>query len=207
MLEKIVIFGAGGHAKVVIDAIEMSGSHEIVFLADADNAHVGTRIKGYLVCSEQNGFAARKSGLGHAFVAIGKNESRKRVAHTAMEFGFNLATIVHPAAIVSSEATLNAGTLVMPGSVINSDTLIGENVIVNTGAIIEHDCVIGNDVHIAPRAVLCGGVSIGQGTLVGAGAIILPGVKVGAQATVAAGAVVVSDVPDGATVKGIPART
>lgn len=205
MLEKIVIFGAGGHAKVVIDAIEMAGRHEVAFLADADRVRVGTWLKGYLVCSEQEGFAAGKRGFNHAFVAIGQNETRKRIAHMAKGCGFTLATIVHPAAVVSTGATLGAGTLVMPGCVINADAVVGTNVIINTSSIVEHDCRVGDNSHIAPGVTLCGGVNIGDDTLIGAGAIILPGVKVGARATVGAGAVVLSNVPDGATAKGIPA--
>jgi len=207
MPEKIVIFGAGGHAKVVIDAIEMAGRHEVAFLADADNSLVGTRLKGYLVCSEQEAFAAAKTGLLVAFVAIGHNETRKRIAHRAQECGFILATIIHPATVVSPGAVLGSGTLVMPGSVVNADAVVGANVIINSGAIIEHDCRIGDNTHIAPRATLCGGVEIGDDTLIGAGAVILSGLKVGARATVAAGAVVLSDVPDDATAKGVPART
>ena len=207
MPEKLVIFGAGGHAKVVIDAIEMAGRQEVAFLADADHALFGTMLKGYLVRSEQDGFAVAKCGLIQAFVAIGHNETRKRIAHRAQESGFILATIIHPAAVVSPGVELGNGTLVMPGSVINTDAVVGANVIINTGAIIEHDCRIGDNTHIAPRATLCGGVEVGDDTLIGAGAIILPGLKVGARATVAAGAVVLSDVPDGAMARGIPART
>jgi len=207
MPEKLVIFGAGGHAKVVIDAIEMAGHHEVAFLADADDARIGTRLKGYQVCSEQVGLAAAKSGMAQAFVAIGHNEARKRIAHRAQECGFILATIVHPAAVVSLRAVLGCGTLVMPGSVVNADAVVGANVIINTGAIIEHDCWIGDNTHIAPGATVCGGVEIGHDALIGAGATILPGLKVGARATVAAGAVVLSDVPNDATAKGIPART
>lgn len=206
MPEKVVIFGAGGHAKVVIDAIEMAGRYEIAFLADADNARLGTRLKGYLVCTEQEGFSAGSRDLVQAFVAIGQNETRKRIAKMAKGYGFAFATIVHPSAVVSVSATLGAGTLVMPGSVINADAVVGVNVIINTGSIIEHDCWIGDNTHIAPRATLCGGVVIGDNTLIGAGAIILPGVKVGSWATIGAGAVVLSDVPDGATAKGVPVK-
>lgn len=192
---------------MVIDAIEMEGRYQIAFIVDADHNLVGTKLKGYQVCSERVGIDAAKSGFSHAFVAVGHNEIRKRIAHRVQESGLILATIVHPAAVVSAAVKLGAGTLVMPGCVINADVLVGANVIINTGSIIEHDCRIGENTHIAPRATLCGGVVVGNETLIGAGAVILPGLNVGSRATVAAGAVVSSEVPDGAIVKGIPART
>lgn len=206
MSEQIVIFGAGGHAKVVIDAIEMEGRYEIAFLADADIALVGTTLQGYPVHSERDGFAAQAQGVTHAFVAIGHNAIRQRIAVAATNCGFVLPGIVHPAATVARSALFGAGTLIMPGSVINADARIGANVIINTGAIIEHDCHVGDNAHIAPRATLCGGVQIGAGTLIGAGAVILPGVCVGAGATVGAGALVLSDVSDGAKTYGAPSR-
>ena len=206
MAEQIVIFGAGGHAKVVVDAIELEGRYEIAFLADADTALAGKMLLGYPVRSEKDGFDALVQGVAHAFVAIGHNATRRRIGGAAMERGLVLARIVHPAATVARSASLGAGTLVMPGSVINADAQIGTNVIVNTGAIIEHDCRVGDDAHIAPRATLCGGVRIGAGTLVGAGAVVLPGVNVGEGATVAAGALVLSDVADGARTFGAASR-
>lgn len=206
MKNKIVIFCAGGHSKVVIDAIEMGGCYQVAFIADADNNLVGTKLKGYEVCSEQAGIAAVKSGFSHAFVAVGHNETRKRISHQVQKSGFILATIVHPAAVVSPGVKLGNGTLVMPGCVVNSDAVVGANVIINTGSIIEHDCRIGDNTHIAPRATLCGGVVVGSETLIGAGAVILQGLNVGSRVTVAAGAVVLSEVPDDAMVKGVPAR-
>ena len=206
MSEKIVIFGAGGHAKVAIDAIDMAGEYGIAFLADADDARVGSTVRGYLVCAEREGFVAGIKACSHAFVAIGHNQARKRVACMAKEYGFSLATIVHPGAIVSAGVTLGEGTLVMPRSVVNADAVIGANVIINTGAIVEHDCRVGDNSHVAPGATLCGGVTVGEDSLIGAGAIIVPGVKVGAQVIVGAGALVLSDVPDGAIAIGVPAR-
>jgi UDP-perosamine 4-acetyltransferase len=205
MPEQIIIFGSGGHAKVVIDAVEMSGAHQIAFLVDANPIRVGTRLKHYQVRSEQEGLSAGGCGM-LAFVAIGNNQTRKCIADRAKHSGFSLATVVHPGALKATDVTLGEGTLLMPGSVINACALIGTNTIINTGAIVEHDCRVGNNTHIAPRATLCGGVEVGDETLIGAGAIILPGVRVGARVLIGAGAVVLSDVPDDVTVKGMPAR-
>jgi len=206
MTEKLVIFGAGGHAKVVVDAIEMEGGYEIFFLADADIARKGTKYRGYEIRSEQEGLDARIAKVNHAFVAIGQNSVRKRIADAVAACGFVLATIVHPAAILSKNSGLGAGALLMPGSVVNADAKIGNGVIVNTGAVVEHDCLVGDFAHIGPNASLCGGVVIGKGALIGAGAVVLAGVRVGAEAIVGAGAVVLSDVPDSAKFVGVPAK-
>lgn len=206
MPKQIVIFGAGGHAKVVIDTIEMIDCYEIAFLVDADPVRIGTTHMGYKVYSEQTGFAAAQTGITHAFVAIGNNESRTRVAYRALESGFVVPTVVNTTAVISDTVTLGIGTIVMPRAVINADAMVGSNVIINTGAIIEHDCRICKNAHIGPGTTLCGGVKVGQDAFIGAGAIILPGVKVGGGSVIAAGAVVLSDVPDHAVAKGVPAR-
>lgn len=206
MCEQLVIFGAGGHAKVVVDAIERQGRYEIAFLADAAVDRVGMTVAGYSVIGEEEGFSAPSKGIRHAIIAIGNNEARKRVAEVATSAGFDLVTVIHPAAVTAPTARIGVGTLVMPGCVINADAYVGNNVIVNTGAVVEHDCVVGDDVHIAPNATLCGGVQVGPLSLVGAGATVLVGVRVGAGAVIGAGSTVLYDVPDGKCAVGTPCR-
>ncbi len=206
MNEKIVIFGAGGHAKVVIDALESEGKYQIAFIADVDAARIGTTILGYPIRPEEEGFAAVSMGVTTAMIAIGANASRCRLAIQARQLGFTLATVIHPNALVSRTAVVGLGSLVMPGGVINADVRIGENVIINSGAVIEHDCVVGDDVHIAPNATLCGGVHVGRGSLIGAGSTILVGVSIGAEAVIGAGSTVLSSIPAKARAVGSPCR-
>jgi sugar O-acyltransferase (sialic acid O-acetyltransferase NeuD family) len=206
MAEKIIVFGAGGHAKVVIDAIQRESRYEIVAVADAHMGKQGSIFCGYEVKSEAELLDADGSPLFGAIIAIGSNSVRRNLAETILSKGWALVSIVHPAAVVATSASIGAGTLVMPGSVLNADARIGDNTIINTGAIIEHDCEIGEHVHIGPNAILCGGVVIGPGALVGAGAIVLGGVRIDAGATIGAGAVVLRDIPHGATAVGSPAR-
>lgn len=206
MPEKLVIFGAGGHAKVVIDAVEREGRYEIAFLADADASRVGSTVLGYPVRMEEDGFAAPSAGITNAIVAIGGNATRRRIAGAARRLGLQLATVIHPGAIVARTARIGEGSLVMPGSIINADARIGDNVIVNTGAVIEHDCSIGDDAHIAPNATLCGGVVVGSGTLIGAGSTVLVGIRIGSGATIGAGSTVLEDIADGVRAVGSPCR-
>lgn len=115
--------------------------------------------------------------------------------------------LVHPAAWVSPTARLGRGVYVGPGAVIHSRAVVEDWAIVNSGAIVEHECEIGENAHIAPGAVLGGATRVGRDTLVGIGTRTLPGMKIGAACIVGAGSVVVREVPNGAKVRGVPART
>lgn len=204
----IFIFGASGHAKVVIDVVEKQDTMRIGFLAD-DNAGLhGHEFFGYLVIGDRQWLLKQDiySGMNY-IVAIGNNKIRHEIANWLELHGFAAASpIIHPSAQLGRGAIIGAGTVLMAGSVVNSDTSIGRNSIVNTGAKVDHDCIVGDAVHIAPGATLCGGVSVGDGAFVGAGAVVLPNIRIGKNGTVGAGAIVLRDVLDGMVVVGNPAR-
>lgn len=195
-MHKVILQGGGEHAKVVLDCLLVQGV-EVLALFDP-------KYSGDLFGVPQRGvYDPDFMPDAKAIVAIGINAVRKKVAELT-KHGFTNAR--HPSAVVSPNAMLGTGIMILHGVIIQPHAKIGNHVILNTGASIDHDCVIGDYVHLAPRSVLCGRVTIGEGTLVGAGAVILPGITIGAWATVGAGSVVTKDVPDGAVVKGNPAR-
>jgi sugar O-acyltransferase (sialic acid O-acetyltransferase NeuD family) len=139
-------------------------------------------------------------------LGIGDNAQRHAEMDRLRAQGFQLLTVIHPSAIISTHARLASGTVVMPGVVVNVGADVGENVILNTACSVDHHCVVAAHAHVAPGSTLAGTVRIGEETFVGAGAVIIPGVVVGARCVIGAGAVVVRDVPDGITVVGVPAR-
>lgn len=202
---KVIVFGASGHAKVVIDIVEKISRSNVVCLIDDDPALKGETIYGYKVIGGKNEIALQD--CNEIIVAIGDNQARSDIAHWLEKNGFILSeAAVHPSAQLARGVNIGAGSVVMAGTVVNSDTMIGKNAIVNTGATIDHDCVIGKTVHIAPGATICGGVSIGDFTLIGAGAVILPNVKLGENVIVGAGATVIANVADNTSVVGTPAE-
>jgi sugar O-acyltransferase (sialic acid O-acetyltransferase NeuD family) len=207
MRDKIFVFGASGHAKVVIDIIERQGFYAIEFLVDDNRELHGREFFGYPVLGGKEELLRHRDRLSSGIVAIGSNRARMAVAAWLTANGFSLATAVHPSALLARGVTLGAGTVVMAGVAVNADARIGENVIVNTRASIDHDCRVGNGVHIAPGATLCGSVTLGDNTFVCAGATVIPNLSIGANAVIGAGAAVIRDVPDGATVAGIPAKS
>lgn len=202
--QKIFIFGASGHAKVVIDVVERQGIYEIAFLADDDPALNGTQCYGYPVLGGKVELAA--SGVTLGIVAIGSNAARTAVATWLTGSGFRLVSAVHPSAALARGVRLGEGTVVMAGAVINSDSTIGSNVIINTRASVDHDCTVADGAHVAPGVTLCGTVSVGTMSFIGAGSTVIPNLSVGSAVVVGAGSTVVRDVPDGAKVVGCPAR-
>jgi len=214
--EHTLIWGGGGHGKVVADLVRSRGWNVAGFV-DRNPEKLGTVVEpgGARVvigeadlCRSLRSSASLPEDATVIAFGIGDNAARLRCARLLMEFrdASLMAVLVHPSAFVSTSATLLEGTVVLAGAVINADAFVGRAVIVNSGAIVEHDCEIGDGTHIAPGATLTGGVRVGEACLIGARAVVLPGVVVQDGATVGAGAVVNRDVPARACVAGVPAR-
>ena len=205
--EKLLVFGAGGHAKVVIDILEQQGEYEIAGLLDDDPKHQGKQVFGYPVLGTRAELPALLSArLRHAIVTIGDNASRAAVAAHLDRHGWRFASAVHPRASIGRGVNIGPGSVVMAGCVINADAHVGAQVIVNTGATIDHDCHIEDAVHIAPGCHLCGRVSVGQSSLIGAGTTVTPNVRIGNRVNVGAGSTVIRNVADGAKIFGSPAQ-
>lgn len=199
----LVLFGAGGHARVIIDLCFERGVYiPVVCLGTVDAESNG----GIPIQTDADALRWRSEGVAHAHIAIGDNSVRKRVAEDALRMGFSLATFVSPHAYVARSAYLGDGVVVMPSATVQSGAHIGDLTIVNTGACVDHDCKIGRAVHIAPGATLCGNVAVGDRVWIGAGASIIEKIKICNDVLLGAGAVVVADISSPGTYVGVPAR-
>jgi UDP-N-acetylbacillosamine N-acetyltransferase len=208
MRHKLIIWGASGHALVVADAVRAREEFEIVgFLDDVSLERAGSRFCGATILGgrEQLDTLARE-GVNHLIFGFGNCQARLALSELARVKGFQLATVVHPRAVLAADATLGRGTFIAAGAVVNPATRVGENVIINTGACVDHECLIEDGAHICPGVHLAGRVSVGRGAWVGIGATVLDGVNIGAASMVGAGAVVLKDIPDGMLAYGVPAR-
>lgn len=205
---ELLLIGAGGHARVLLDALMLTGAR-VAGLLDADPGLAGGKVLGYPILGGDEVLRQREPGWCALVNAIGSTKSMARRRALYLELsaqGHRFASVLHPAATVSRHAATEQGVQIMAGAVIQACARIGVNSIVNTGATVDHDCRIGAHVHVAPGATLSGDVHVGDETHVGCGATVIQGVRIGARCTVAAGAVVLRDVPDGSTVAGVPAR-
>lgn len=203
---RVLVIGAGGHARVCVEALLDDGTIEPVGAVSEDGRGVpGLGIEVIGRTADALNIAERMSATTFC-VAVGDNRARRRISAMLTESGRQLTRAISGSAVLSPTCELGAGVQVLPAAVVNAATAVDTGAIVNTNATVDHDCRIGPFAHVAPGAALGGGVTVGSGALVGIGARVLPGLTVGADATVGGGAVVVGDVDDGATVVGVPAR-
>lgn len=204
-MKKLLILGAGGQGKVVLDlALQCERWDEIAFL---DNGKIGERVLGYEVIGGIEQCKMLLQTFTHAIVAIGNNALRLKLTKQLLELGYLVPTLIHPSAVVSSFAEIEEGTVVLPKAVIHTSAKIGKGVIVNTGAIVEHDCRISDGVHLSPRATLGGTVKVGDLSWICLGANVIHGIEIGNNVVVGAGAVVIDKIEDDKLVVGVPAKT
>jgi acetyltransferase EpsM len=188
------LYGASGHAKVIIEILERSGS-TVKGLFD-DNAHIKSLL-GYPVKPYESEI------LDCLIVSIGNNTVRKKITN---RFDMPYGLALHPLTSLSQRVIIGEGTVVMSGVSINAEAEIGKHCIINTNASVDHDCILGDFVHISPNATLCGDVQVGEGTHIGAGTVVIPGVRIGKWCTIGAGAVIIRNVPDHCKVVGNPGK-
>lgn len=192
-IEPLYVLGAGGHAKVVLDAVSLADDR-VVRVCDDDLARIGGLVLGHLIHRR----SAEEVGRGCAFhVAIGQAAARRSLHLEMIATGARAETIVHPSASFAISALVAEGSFIAAHAVVGPGAGIGSAVIVNHGAVVDHDCIVGDFSHIAPNATLGGAVVVGASVLIGAGATVLPGVRIGDGAIIAAGSTIIQDVPSG----------
>lgn len=209
-MDACIIIGAGGHAKVVIDAMVLQGQYKPVAITDSDPKRRGSSVMGIPVVGgdEQLPELLGKS-IKHVAIGVGSvkdNLTRKRLFDMAVGYGFIPVIVVHPDAVIAASVVIGRGSVVLAGAIVSPNARIGENVVVNTGAIIEHDCVLGDHVHVATGACLASTIAVGRLAHIGLGAMVKECICIGDGAIVGAGAVVVQNVPPYTVVAGVPAR-
>lgn len=205
-MKKLLIVGAGGHGKVVLDLARAQGAYMPIAVADDRWSHpeqqgglwYGPVAWGRRLLAEDDTI--------EAVIAIGDNRIRRRVAEQLGLSEERYAVLVHPQAVLGSYVTLGKGTVIQPGAIVNYGARVGSHCVLNTGAIIEHDCRIGSFTHLSPGTAIAGNVTVGEGTHIGIGATVIQGIEIGAWSTIGAGAVVIRPIPGGCTAIGIPAR-
>lgn len=190
MSKRVIVIGAGGHAKVLIDLLNQL-SYEIIGVTSLSNkkgeTHFGVPVLGddAVIESHSPSDTALVNGIGS--VPGSRQSIRWRVFEKFMQQNYRFPSLVHPSAIIADSVTLSQGVQVMAGVVIQPDVSIAENTIINTRASIDHDCNLGKHSHIAPGVILCGEVNMGDRVHVGCGSVLTQEINVGSDVVIAAG--------------------
>jgi sugar O-acyltransferase (sialic acid O-acetyltransferase NeuD family) len=197
--KSVIVYGAGGHAKTLIELIRAVGDLEPVGVVD-DAAVGGSDFLGVpLIGSRQDLDTIRHGGVGLAVNAIGgitNLNTRLEATQILTQAGFELPALVHPSAVVEASARIGAGAQILAHAYVGSHAEVGEGTIVNTGAVVSHDCVLGHHVNLSPGCLLAGGIIVGDRTLLGMAVTTYLGIRIGADVRAGNGAIVNADVPD-----------
>jgi len=192
-MEKLFIYGASGHGKVVADIAKLNG-YKVEFIDDGENEYLDfdTFLNRY-----------KKANIS---LGIGDNHIRYKIYKKLKKYNYNVCTLIHPSAIISDNVKIGEGSVIMPNVVINHNVTIKKGSILNTGCIVEHDCNIGKFVHISPNVALAGNVKINKFTHLGIGSSVIQNITIGKNCIVGAGAVVINDIDNNKKVVGVPAK-
>jgi len=204
-MTQVLVYGSGGHAKVIIDAIESEGKYEITGLIDDFSGPV--EVFGYKVLGRYDDMVKLlEQGIRLAHVAIGDNKQRELKASLLKEMGFGLISAIHPFTSVARNVSVGEGAAILPGTVINPNVKVGGGTILNLNSLIGHDSEIGSFVHLSVQAACGANVTVGDGSFIGMGSTVVSGIKIGANAYIGAGSLVTKDIPNDVLAFGAPAR-
>lgn len=203
-MRRLAILGASGHGRVIADAALAAGWQAVVFYDDAWPAESANGP--WEVVGRTPELLRDAAQFDRAVVGIGNNATRLARLRQLVAGNVVLATVVHPAAVVSPHAEVGEGSVIFAGAILNPFARLGRGCIINTGASVDHDCELADGVHVSPGACLGGGVRVGEASWIGIGASVKQDVVIGRSVVVGAGAAVVNDIAEGLTVVGVPAR-
>lgn len=196
----VIVLGCGGHAAVVIDALQVAGRQVLGAVGPRDSAApLPVEVAGAPVLGTEaylDTIDARAIALANGVGGGNTPELRRSVYERWTARGFEFTRVIHPAAIVSPRTLIGVGVQIMAGAIVQARAQLDENALVNTGASIDHDCHIGAHAHVAPRVTLCGQVSVGDTTLIGAGSVVVPAVSIGRAVLVRAASLITAPVAD-----------
>lgn len=193
MNNAVIIIGAGGHAKVVIEILRDSNICVDFCIGNPGSPNQCAGIP--VVIGDDHLVRLKNAGYSMVFVAIGENKLRHQLAEYAKSLGYELINAISPRAIISPSVNIGVGVAIMSGVIVNAESKIDDGVILNTGCTVDHDCVIDEYVHIGPQSALAGNVRVCRFVFLGIGNVVIPNIVIDESVSIGAGSLIVSDIP------------
>ena len=206
MKKKIVGYGAGGHAGVLIDIIEDNNEYKIEGLIDKITKK---KRHGYKIIGDDKSLSKifkKNKNIFFGLAGIKSIKKNQRLFERIEKQGFNIINVFHKSSIISKNVIIKKGVKIFAGAKVNNKSYLGKNVFLNTGAIIEHDCFIEDHSQVGPGAMLSGGVHIETGCFIGIGSKINQNITIGKNSIVGSGSVIISNINSNSIYAGIPAK-
>ena len=201
--KKIIIIGAGGHSKSLINLIISTNKFKIIGLID--NQVGNKKVLNYpILGSDKDLIKYYKKGVRYCAIGIGQIKSpyiRIKLFNILKKNGFKIPTIISKTSNYFKDSEIGEGTQIFHNTFINSNVKIGNNCIINSGSIIEHDVEISNNCHISTGAIINGGVKIGTDTFIGSGSIIKNDIQIGKGCTIGMGMIIKKKIENGKILK------
>jgi len=208
-MKKIVLLGAGGHSKVLIETIlSCNKNYEIVLLDDKFSSNKSIKILGYPIIGKLKKIfdIDFQKKYKEALVSLGDSSLRIKWINTLLQLRYDVPSFIHSTAYFSSYSSIGSGSVVFAKAVVQSDVKLGKGVILNSNSIIEHDGLVGDGSHICPGVSIAGSVKIGKLSFIGIGASIKQDIYIGDNVVVGAGSVVLRNIDDHKVAFGVPAK-
>ncbi len=201
MRKKLVIIGAGGHAKSVVDSIDDTEIELFGFIDMAkEGYHCGVPIFGSKIEHVPN------YKDQYYIIGIGDVIARREWYRRICDMGLKTLNVIDKTAVIAKNVQIGTANYIGKLAVINADAKVGNNNIINTKALIEHECRVGDHTHISTASLVNGNVVVGDGVFFGSCAMTAAQVTLGEYSIVGAGGVVIKDIPAWTTAVGVPAK-
>lgn len=210
MAQKVVIIGAGGFAREVLDIFDacnkVGGDYEVLgYIVESKYGEKGEIINGKPILGDFDWFERNDQEI-FAVCGVGAPEHKFRLTNIALALGVPFNNVIHPSAILTDLISIGDGVIIAAGCILTNQIQIGNHVHINLDSTIGHDCIIEEFTTIAPGVHVSGRVTLGKGTYIGTGSAIIERLNIGEWSVIGAGSVVVRDIAPNTTSVGIPAK-
>lgn len=195
MKQQIIVIGAGGHAKSLIELVESTSQFQIKGLIGMAN-EIGKKVLNYEVFDSDENINRYISSSSFA-LGIGQIKSsafRFTIFNKIKELGGSFPVLVSSSSVVSNHAKIEEGTTIFHQTLINSGAKIGKCSIINSGAIVEHDASIGDFCHISTNATINGNCTLGNAVFIGSGSTLIQETKITSNCVIGAGSLVTKNI-------------